>query len=368
MLGATTTEIPHLAVFGSGVAPYYTCSRDLAVECFTFVLKLSGRDGHSLRPATLLKGTSGSAIAVDDSLAIYVGGAATYGLLATPGAAQADFGGGTTDGFVAKLSSSGDALLFSTFLGGNGDDFVTDLALNANNMPFVTGWTSSIDFPTTAGAFKKGGYDVGHLTHTAYVTALRADGKSLYYSSYLGGSSITGGNGIAVDPSWNAYVAGETSDADFVMTPGAVQPHLLGSSDAFVAKVVIAGDLRITSSVPSSKVARNSVIIFHARITNYGPDGSDTVLFSNAVPPGLAYEGVYVPSGNGCTEPAKGATTGKLTCLKQRLENAQTYYVNVYYRVKAPSGTRIASRMDGTAWTQDLWPSNNTVSTTITVQ
>lgn len=368
VLGIASVDIPSIATFGSGLAPWEMCDR-LWVPCQTFVAKLSGSDGHALRRATILRAASGSAIVVDSSLSVFVAGAATSGFATTGGAFQGGFAGGMDDGFITKLSPSGYFQLFSTFLGGRRDDSVKDMVVNNYGMPFVVGTTSSGNFPTMPGAFQRSRSSSTSFMSSAFVSALNADGGSLYYSSYLGGSDYTWGSGIALDAAWNAYVTGSTTDSDFPSKAGAFQKELAGNQDAFIAKVVIAGDLRASVTTRTSSIAKGGVVIYHARLSDHGPDGSDEVLFTDAIPAGMAYAGVYVPNGNGCTEPARGSTTGTLTCVKTRLEAGQTFYVNVYLRAVGTSGSLITNKVKVlSAQTQDLWPNNNSALATIRIQ
>src|SRR5450631_4934398 len=90
-------------------------------------------------------------------------------------------------------------------------------------------------------------------------------------------------------------VTGQTIDSDFPVTSGALQSTFSGTSDAFLAKVVIAGDLRATVKPSAITVANNSVATFNAQLTNFGPDGSDNVVYSQAIPPGMSFAGVNVP-------------------------------------------------------------------------
>jgi uncharacterized repeat protein (TIGR01451 family) len=200
------------------------------------------------------------------------------------------------------------------------------------------------------------------------VTALRADGRSLYYSSYLGRSASSIGNGIAMDPAWNAYVVGQTGDDDFPVTAHAFQPTRLGSTDAFWSKIVIAADLRASLKSNVASVPRNGVVTFNARITNLGPDGSDSIVFTNPIPKGMSYAGVFSANVNGCSQPSVGATSGALNCHKLRLEKGQTFYVNVYLRAVGTSGSTVKNSVQGVAQTHDPVPSNNSAALSITIR
>ena len=149
----------------------------------------------------------GRAIAVDTSGNAYVtGSTSSFNFPTTPGAFQRGLGsvGGGEDAFVTKFNADGSALVYSTFLGGNGDDSGIGIAVHADGDAYVTGATSSTNFPTTAGAFQPsfGGFG------DAFVTKLDPTGTALVYSTYLGGSGAEQGHGIAVDADGSAYVTG----------------------------------------------------------------------------------------------------------------------------------------------------------------
>ena len=134
---------------------------------------------------------------------------------------------------MTKLNVAGTALVYSTFLGGSGEDDARGIALDAGGNAYVTGPTLSADFPTTPSAFDStfnGATDV-------FVTKLNVAGSGLVYSTFLGGSGIDGGQAIAVDGSGDAYVTGFTTSADFPTTPGAFDTIFTGAADAFVTKL-----------------------------------------------------------------------------------------------------------------------------------
>ena len=142
---------------------------------------------------------------------------------------------GNGDAFVTKLSATGSGLIYSTYLGGSGEDRGYDIAVDTSGAAYVSGVTFSSNFPTTSGAFQtmyRGNGD-------AFVTKLSATGSGLIYSTYLGGSGEDRGSTIKVDIPGNAYVAGFTLSADFPTTLGAHDTSYNGVEDAFVVKLAV---------------------------------------------------------------------------------------------------------------------------------
>jgi hypothetical protein len=148
-----------------------------------------------------LDGCSG--IAVDSVGNAYVAGGTSSPDFPTASALQASYGGGSSDGFVTKLNASGSALVYSTFLGGGGEEGASDIALDSSDNVYVTGNTNSVNFPTANAlqAAKVGDFD-------CYVTKINTAGSALVYSTYLGGEVFDMGHDIDVDSSGNAYVVG----------------------------------------------------------------------------------------------------------------------------------------------------------------
>jgi uncharacterized repeat protein (TIGR01451 family) len=146
--------------------------------------------------------------------------------------------------FNATLASP-PILLYSTYLGGSGNDRGYDIALDTAGNVYITGLTSSTGFPTTPGA-----YDTSYGGHPSdvFVSKLSADGSTLLYSTYLGGNSEDGGYGIAVDSAGSVYIAGATYSTDFPTSSGALDTTLSGGRDAFAAKLNAAGDNLIYST------------------------------------------------------------------------------------------------------------------------
>jgi len=149
------------------------------------------------------------------------------------------------DAFVTKLNLSGSALVYSTFLGGTGPEFGQGIAVDTSGSAYVTGSTSSSDFPTTAGAFDTtANISVGS---DAFATKLNPSGSALVYSTFLGGSELDQANDIAVDATGSAYVTGFTLSANFPITADAFDTTQ-SSSEVFVTKFNPAGSALVYSS------------------------------------------------------------------------------------------------------------------------
>ncbi|MEM7355138.1 MAG: SBBP repeat-containing protein [Acidobacteriota bacterium] len=155
------------------------------------------------------------------------------------------FGGGR-DVFVAKLNASGTGLIYATYLGGASSEFGRGISLDSAGNAYVVGETSSIDFPTTAGAFQTTKAGVSGSTD-AFVTKLGNLG-TVVYSTYLGGTKGEFSGGVAVDSTGQAVVTGQTQSTDFPTTALSVQPASGGGHDAFVTKLNAAGSGLVYSS------------------------------------------------------------------------------------------------------------------------
>jgi len=202
-----------------------------------FVSKFSSTG--SLVYSTYLGGNGqdfGSGIAVDSSgSAIAVGdtSSSNFPVFPQPPAVNPAFQqglNGSSDGFVTKLSATGNALVYSTFLGGSSSDRALAVAVDGAGNAYVTGETLSTNFPGV-GSLQAAGGDLD-----VFVTQLNALGSALTYSTYLGGAAADSASGIALDSAGNAYVAGQTQSSNFP-TASAVQGTYGGGMDAFVAKV-----------------------------------------------------------------------------------------------------------------------------------
>lgn len=157
---------------------------------------------------------------------------------------------GNSDGFIAKLNPTGSAYSWTTFLGGSNDDQVNGLALDGTTNPnvYVVGTTTSVNFPVSFNAFQQicgtdGSCNSGGGTpqDDAFVAEINNAGTTKVYASYLGGSKIDDGFGIAADSTGAAYVTGRTNSSDFP-THNPFQTTLQnGAQNAFVTKVSAGG-------------------------------------------------------------------------------------------------------------------------------
>ena len=218
-----------------------------------FVSKLNA-NGSALVYSTYLGGCCyASGIAVDASGNAYVTGSTQYGeWTTTPFAFQTAFGGGVQDAFVTKLNATGSGLVYSTFLGGRGDDYGYGIAVDQWGNAYVTGGTNSTNFPNTPDAFQAG---LGGSYSNAFVSKLNAAGSALLYSTYLGGSAWDQGKSIAVDALGDAFVTGWAGSANFPTTPGAFQRFNSGGN-AFVSKLSF-GTIPVTTANLSGHIGKN---------------------------------------------------------------------------------------------------------------
>jgi Beta-propeller repeat len=210
-----------------------------------FVTKLDPT-GSALVYSTYLGGNGG---AVGNGIAVdNAGNAYVIGLtgsgFATMNPLQPNYGGGQTDAFVAKINAAGSALIYSTFLGGSGPDDGSGIAVDSAGNAYVTGGTNSTDFPTKNPFQAANGG--GAVASNAFVAMINTAGSALVYSTYLGGDGGAGGSSIAVDSAGNAYVTG-SAEANFP-TQNAWQPAFGGGVDAFVTKFNPTGSALVYSS------------------------------------------------------------------------------------------------------------------------
>jgi hypothetical protein len=215
--------------------------RTLGGQTDAFVTKLT--PAGAIAFSTFLGGAGNEhagGIAVDGSGNSYVAGGTFSTNFPVAGAIQPANRGGQ-DAFITKINAAGSAFAYSTYLGGSGGsaeapEQANAIAVDGSGNAYVTGTTNSTNFPVTSGVFQPS-YDGAQ---DAFVTKINAAGNALVYSTYLGGSSFDWANGIKVDVSGNAHVAGYTSSFDFPAVSG-VQAGFNGLYDAFISTLNPAG-------------------------------------------------------------------------------------------------------------------------------
>jgi hypothetical protein len=254
-----------------------------------FIAKLDA-GGRTLVYSTYLGGskgqivgqvdTGGNSIAVDSNGNAYITGGTNTSDFPTVGAYQSALPSvpDPWTAFVTKLNASGDALLYSTYLGGGNGDDGAGIALGPDGGVYVSG-TAGTNFPTTAGAYQttttEGAYGAAFI---AKIDTAKTGSSSLIYSTYLGGG--TGnlqGPGIAVDSSGDAIVAGTTTSANFPMLNAWDSSRGLSSDDGFLTKLNPAGTALLYSTYVGGGNGANHVY-------------SDTTIYGVALDPaGDAY-------------------------------------------------------------------------------
>ncbi len=178
----------------------------------------------------------GYGIAVDTAGSAYVtGGTNSLNFPVTVGSSIQSSCCGPQDIFVTKLNPAGTAIVYSTYLGGSGDDMGRGIAVDAAGSAYVNGFTRSPNFPVVGSLIQS---MLGSSFGDAFVIKLNPTGTALIYSTYLCGSTDNYGLGIAVDAAGSAYVTGFTYSSNFPGTAGSsIQNTSGGSMDAFVTKL-----------------------------------------------------------------------------------------------------------------------------------
>ncbi len=231
--------------------------------------------GNALVYSTYLGGSGydyGYGIAVDAAGSAYVTGMTRSTNFPTQSPYQATYQGGVHDAFVTKLTPAGNALVYSTYLGGSGNDEGYGIAVDGAGSAYVTGYTGSTNFPTQSpyqATYQGGNRD-------AFVTKLTPAGNALVYSTYLGGSGDDGGHGIAVDAAGSAYVTGNTTSTNFPTQSPYQATFQGGSCDAFVTKIQLAVGPQITlagignaANYVAGKVSPGEIIVIFGK--DFGP-------------------------------------------------------------------------------------------------
>ena len=160
--------------------------------------------------------------------------------------------------FITKINKAGTALLYSTFIGSTtGLNHVFSIEVDDSGDAYIAGWTQSSDFPTTSTAYKN------KLTNTeAFVTKINQSGNMLIYSTFVGGSGVDAATGLDLDNQRNAYITGYTLSNDFPTTPGAYRVKMTDTNvEGFVTKLDSNGSSLIYSTFLGKTDIRNNFSI-----------------------------------------------------------------------------------------------------------
>ena len=209
-----------------------------------FITKLNPK-GDALVYSTYLGGSNydvAQGIAVDRAGNAYITGSTDSTNFPTQNPLQAAYSGGNNDAFITKLNPDGDALVYSTYLGGSNYDLAAGIDVDRAGNAYITGYTESSDFPTQNPLqAAPGGFQ------NTFITKLNPDGDALVYSTYLGGGYNEAPIGIVVDRTGNAYITGSTYSTSF-LTQNPLQAANGGNSDAFITKLNQNGDALVYST------------------------------------------------------------------------------------------------------------------------
>jgi len=234
---------------GNGVAVdpsgnVYIAGSNQSTTGNAFVTKLTS--GGSLVYSTYISGAGGAAgIAVSNAGRAYIVGYTSSSTFPTTANAYQKSLNGSTNAYVILLNNVGSDLIYSTYFGGNSDNYGTAIATDGDSHAYITGYTHADSGFPTKNAYQSGcGMDSNGCTTTAFVaefdTFATDSSSSLIYSTYFGNGGQTRGYGIAVDGGGNAYVTGSTTSSDFPKQNS--QGTQCGSGgcsggDAFVAEI-----------------------------------------------------------------------------------------------------------------------------------
>jgi len=269
-----TTNSTDLPVGTSGTTPPAQTTLHGPLNAFVVEFSSAG----SLIYSTYLGGTgtdNGAAIAVDAGGDAFITGSTTSTNFPVSSGAYQSTLKGTTNAFVAKIAPTTGGLVYSTYLGGSANDEGNGIAVDSSGATYITGATSSSNFPVTSGAYQSA-YGSGSSGSNAFVTRLAGSGQSLLYSTYLGGSGTDAGYSIAIDSTGNAYIAGSTTSTNFP-TSDAFQSSNQASSgiaNAFVTGLNASG----SGLLFSSYLGGNAAAPVPAGSTNYGDYGTAVAL------------------------------------------------------------------------------------------
>ncbi|MFP4527656.1 MAG: SBBP repeat-containing protein [Candidatus Kapaibacterium sp.] len=220
-----------------------------------FVTKMRA-DGSDLIYSTYIGGSRSDkslSLAVDANHYVYITGhTGSRNFPTTPGAYQRNFDSGTTDCFILKLNNNGSDLVFSTYLGGESDEYGNSVVLDRGANPVITGVTQSSRFPIVGGVDdrKSGGTD-------AFVSSVSSDGRTLRFSTYLGGQAQENASSLALDEFDNIYIVGNTESEDFPTTRDAMVKKIVDEENMVFTTMLSpdAGEIAYSTLVGESNIS-----------------------------------------------------------------------------------------------------------------
>ena len=317
--------------------------------------------GSSLLYSSYLGGIGGdmaNGIGVDSNENIYITGSTTsvnfpfvYGSYDITCGSDGNCDGGKNDAFVVKVKADGSALSYATYLGGSGNDITTAIAVSDSGSVYLTGYTSSADFPSESAIQAL----YGGVTD-AFAVRLNTAGTGLDYSTFLGGSSGDSAQGIDIDGIGNVYLTGNTTSTDFPLS-SPLQASLVGSTDIFVSKIRAVTDLWVTLSDSIDPVDADSDFSYTAIVTNNGPDIASNTTMTDILPTGMSFVSAASTQGS-----CSGTST--ITCSLGALAGG----TSVIITLDVQASQTLTNTVNVTSSESDLDTSNNIDSeqTTIT--
>jgi uncharacterized repeat protein (TIGR01451 family) len=272
-------------------------------------------------------------------------------------------GGANFDAFVTKINAAGTAVVYSTPLGGTGIDEGNSIAVDSSGNAYVTGQTSSATFPGVTGSSIQPAHAGG--IYDAFVTEINAAG-TIVYSTFLGGSGTDHGYSIAVDSSGNVYVAGDTNSTTFPgVTGSSIQPAKAGSPitfDAFVTKIGLAAlvaDLSINKTPSPPPYGTGLPVTYTITVNNAGPASAAGVTVTDVIPAGTAFVSATSSQGS-----CSGTTT--VTCTLGTIASGGTATISLVLTLPLTPGP-VSNTSTVTSSNPDTNPANNSATAMITV-
>jgi uncharacterized repeat protein (TIGR01451 family) len=276
----------------------------------------------------------------------------------------------TSSAFLSKLSSTGGALDYSTFLGGStcnihtiGYGVTVDSAENA----FVAGSTQDGTFPTVNPLFPSNSYG----GPAVFVSEFNTRASALLFSTLLGGCYECSGDiggAIHADNYGNIYVAGQSwVNSLLPITAGAFQTTYGGGAvDGFALRIALTqADLSVTDGAPAT-VLSGTKLTYTIGVTNNGPNTADVVTLTDGVPKGTTFVSAATSAGT-CKKPAVGAASGKVTCTVPSLADGAAFTVTMVVDVTYKSGKTVIDTATVSSPVFDAVPANNSATATTTV-